>query len=120
MGTTAGVKGPDEKYCQECGAVIRARAEICPHCGVRVAPPPSAFQLDTGLAPNGKSKLAAALFAILLGSFGVHKFYLGEIGWGIVYLIFCWTFIPAIIGIIEGIVLLVMPDAEFVAKYGLK
>lgn len=30
-------KGPDEKYCQECGAVIKAKAEICPKCGVRQA-----------------------------------------------------------------------------------
>lgn len=29
------VKGPDEKYCQECGAVIRAKAVICPKCGVK-------------------------------------------------------------------------------------
>jgi hypothetical protein len=28
-------KGADEKFCHECGAVIRARAEICPACGVR-------------------------------------------------------------------------------------
>jgi hypothetical protein len=28
-------RGADEKYCHECGAVIRFRAEICPHCGVR-------------------------------------------------------------------------------------
>jgi hypothetical protein len=25
----------DEKFCHECGAVIRQKAEICPHCGVR-------------------------------------------------------------------------------------
>jgi hypothetical protein len=25
----------DEKFCHECGAVIREEAEICPHCGVR-------------------------------------------------------------------------------------
>jgi hypothetical protein len=28
-------KGPREKYCHECGAVIRSKAEICPECGVR-------------------------------------------------------------------------------------
>jgi predicted Zn finger-like uncharacterized protein len=25
----------DEKYCVECGNIIRARAELCPNCGVR-------------------------------------------------------------------------------------
>ncbi len=29
------------KFCVNCGAEIDARAEICPKCGVRVAPPPS-------------------------------------------------------------------------------
>jgi len=28
-------KRPDEKFCTECGAVINAKAEICPKCGVR-------------------------------------------------------------------------------------
>jgi RNA polymerase subunit RPABC4/transcription elongation factor Spt4 len=28
-------KGAGEKFCHECGAAIRARAEICPKCGVR-------------------------------------------------------------------------------------
>lgn len=28
-------KGPDEKFCTECAAVIKAKAEICPKCGMR-------------------------------------------------------------------------------------
>lgn len=32
------VKATDEKFCQECGEIIRAKAEICPRCGVRQAP----------------------------------------------------------------------------------
>ncbi|HTG00120.1 MAG TPA: NINE protein [Nitrospirota bacterium] len=108
-------KGADEKYCTDCGSLIKARAEICPKCGVRQMPPPSIF---TTTAPNGKNKLAAALFAIVLGGFGIHKFYLGSIGWGIAYLLFCWTFVPSIVGFIEGVLLLVMSDAEFNRKYG--
>lgn len=110
-------KGPNEKYCSECGAIINAKAEICPKCGVRQAPAPCTIDLGA-VAPNGKSKLAAALFAIFLGGIGVHKFYLGRIGWGVVYLLFCWTGVPAIVGLIEGIMLLVMSDAEFNRKYG--
>lgn len=68
--------------------------------------PPS--QLNLGpTAANGKSRIAAALFALLLGGIGVHKFYLGQIGMGIVYLLFCWTFIPALIAFIEGIIYLI-------------
>ena len=105
------------KFCFACGASIDARAEICPKCGVRQhAPQPSGGLAAT--APNGKSKLAAALFALLLGGLGVHKFYLGQIVWGVIYIVFCWTFIPAIIGLIEGILLLVMSDQDFNIKYG--
>lgn len=68
--------------------------------------------------PSGKNKVVAAVLAILLGGFGIHKFYLGRIGQGIVYLIFFWTFIPAIIGFIEGIVYLCMDEDAFEAKYG--
>jgi len=29
-----GEKGPDEVFCNSCGAIIKQRAEICPECGV--------------------------------------------------------------------------------------
>jgi len=70
------------------------------------------------VAPNGKSKLAAVLFAFFLGGFGFHKFYLGRTGMGILYLLFCWTFIPSVLGVIEAILLLVMSDYDFNQKYG--
>jgi len=108
-------KGLNEKYCSECGSIIRAKAEICPKCGVRQT---SQFASLASIAPNGKSKLAAVLFAFFLGSFGFHKFYLGQTGMGVVYLLFCWTFIPGVLGIIEGILLLIMSDEDFVRKYG--
>lgn len=107
--TDAVNKSAEEKYCTECGAIIKAKAEICPKCGVR--------QVLVNMVPNGKSKLVAALFALFLGGLGIHKFYLGMIGWGVVYLLFCWTFIPALIGFIEGIVLLAMTEEEFSRKY---
>jgi len=59
----------------------------------------------------------AGLIAIFLGFIGVHKFYLGKIGQGIFYLLFSWTFIPAIIGFIEGICYLCMSDESFNGKY---
>jgi TM2 domain len=101
-------KGPDEKFCQECGCVIRVKAEICPKCGVRQA---------SG-SPSGRNRVVAALFALILGWFGIHKFYLGKVGQGVLYLLFCWTFVPLVISLIEGIVYLTMTDGDFAAKYG--
>ena len=116
MSTTlvAPEKKADEKFCHECAAVIRAKAEICPKCGVRQFPAPAG---GLPVTANGRSKLAAGLFAIFLGGLGLHKFYLGRVGQGIVYLIFCWTFIPSIIGFIEGIVYLTMSEQAFAQKY---
>ncbi len=98
------------KYCVRCGASIDARAEICPRCGVR----------QPSLRRPGSlgRRVAAAIFAILLGSFGVHRFYLGQTGWGILYVLFCWTLVPAVAGLIEGVIYLTMSDEEFDAKYG--
>ena len=62
-------------------------------------------------------RITYALFAILLERIRVHKFYVKEPGWGIIYLIFCWTNIPAILGIIEGIIALSNTDKEFCEKY---
>ncbi|MGA0570043.1 NINE protein [Variovorax sp. VNK109] len=108
-------KGPNEKYCAECGAIIRAKAEICPHCGVRQMAVPDTGRRD---APKSeRSKLVAGLLAIFLGGFGVHKFYLGRLYWGIFYLIFCWTFVPAVIGFLEGLNYLLMSQATFDKRY---
>jgi len=104
-----------EKFCKDCGKVIDAKAEICPHCGVRQLPVPNMLG---NVAPNGKSKLAAALLAFFLGSLGVHKFYLGQIGWGVIYLLFCWTLIPGLVSLVEFVLLLTMSDDEFNRKYG--
>ena len=104
-------------YCFACGAVIDARAEICPTCGVRQRSAPQAAPALAAAIPTGRSRLVAALLAILLGAFGIHKFYLGKTGQGVLYLLFCWTFIPAIIGFAEGIWYLTMSDGEFAARW---
>ena len=64
-----------------------------------------------------KSKTTAAILAFFLGGIGIHRFYLGQGGLGIAYLLFCWTFIPAIIAIIDFIIFLTMDEDKFNAKY---
>lgn len=66
-----------------------------------------------------KDKLIAALLAFFMGVFGVHHFYLGNKGRGIIYLIFFWTAFPAIIAGVEGILWLLMDEDEFDYKYNL-
>ena len=72
---------------------------------------------------TGKNKIVAGVLGILLGSLGVHHFYLGSTTAGLTLLLvtvltcFVASFITGIIGLIEGVLLLVMPDEEFDAKY---
>lgn len=63
-----------------------------------------------------KSKVTAILLALFLGGLGIHKFYLGEWGWGVVYLLFCWTYIPALVAFIEMIRYIMLSDEDFKAK----
>jgi TM2 domain-containing membrane protein YozV len=48
-----------------------------------------------------RDEVVGVLLALFLGCFGVHHFYLGRVGLGILYLCFSWTGIPAILGVIE-------------------
>lgn len=66
---------------------------------------------------GNRNKWAAVLICWFLGAFGGHKFYLGNTGAGIMYLLFSWTMIPAFIAFIETIMLAVMSEQEFDLKY---
>lgn len=67
---------------------------------------------------GAKSRVVAVALAWLLGAFGAHKFYLGQPIWGLIYLVFFWTGIPMLLGLIEGIGYLLTSDAEFARRYG--
>ncbi|MCK2053597.1 NINE protein [Methylobacterium sp. 37f] len=73
-----------------------------------------------------RNKLVAALLAFFLGLLGAHKFYLGQTGWGIAYLLMGtvgWVtlgIIPGILAIVclvEAIVYLTKSDEAFYAQY---
>jgi TM2 domain-containing membrane protein YozV len=67
---------------------------------------------------RGKQKVVAGILGILLGWLGVHHFYLGSMGAGVVCLLLSFCFgLGALLGIVEGILILVMKDDEFDARY---
>ncbi|HYU35816.1 MAG TPA: TM2 domain-containing protein [Thermoanaerobaculia bacterium] len=68
---------------------------------------------------RGKEKMVAGILGILLGGFGVHHFYLGSAVAGVIEIVvtFVTCGIGALLGLIEGILLLVMSDEEFNQRY---
>ncbi|MEM6700577.1 MAG: NINE protein [Bacteroidota bacterium] len=64
-----------------------------------------------------KDKNVAAVLAFFLGTFGVHRFYLGQIWLGILHCVFMFTGIPTIIGFIDAMVFFSMDQDRFDGKY---
>ncbi len=72
------------------------------------------------MADASNKKITAGVLAILLGSLGIHKFYLGYNTPGIIMLVLFFVScgsISGIIGLIEGIIYLTKTDEEFTATY---
>jgi multidrug resistance efflux pump len=84
--------------------------------GTTLSTATSNYSSTSPLTPS-KSKTTAAILAILLGTFGAHHFYLGHTIWGIIYLVFCWTFIPTVLGVVEGILYLVRSNDSWLESY---
>lgn len=124
--------------CPQCGAPVSANSTKCEYCGAALAAQRPAQPVQPAQAtynqtvyyqqaPVGnpainpawpvKSKIVAGVLALILGGLGIHKFYLGKTGAGILMLIFCWTYIPSIIAFIEGIMILCSNDENFQLKY---
>ena len=103
-------------YCSTCGTQMSPQAVACPNCGA----PNKANGLATSGLTGGspKSRVTAGVLAIVIGGLGIHKFYLGKIGMGILYFVFCWTGVPGIIGLIEGIIYLTQTDQKFSQDQG--
>ena len=76
--------------------------------------------LDQEEISKDPDKVAAGVLNILLGGFGVGHFYTGQTIRGVLDVLFCWTGIPAAIGLVEGIIWLCEDDDawnERVAKW---
>lgn len=100
-------------FCSACAQGMSKEAHACPKCGHPNAENPT-------LSGTAKSKTAAGLLALFVGGLGIHKFYLNKAGLGIAYLLFCWTFVPAIIAFVEAIIYFTQSDKAFSEKQGVR
>lgn len=121
-------------YCRNCGNQIKEGANFCPSCGAdctsaqnnyqtKASPQPTIVYVQTpqqqqvNIHKIEKSKGIALLLCFFLGGFGIHQFYLGNTVQGVFYLLFSWTCIPALISIVDFIIILCMSEVYFHQKY---
>lgn len=105
-------RGQGRNYCHHCGKPVAPESNVCLSCGVSTA---------LVASDSSKSKIAAGLFGIFLGCFGVHNFYLGYTSKAITqlvltivgYVTICFfglglllVFAVAIWALVEGIMIL--------------
>jgi TM2 domain-containing membrane protein YozV len=72
---------------------------------------------NTPATSEPSKRMVAAILAIVLGSFGAHRFYLGDTTGGLIRLASSLLCLGGIIGLIEGIIYITKTDADFVQTY---
>ncbi len=82
-------------FCRQCGSQIGDFDAFCKNCGA-VQQTNQTGTTVTNVYVNGRridasyrSRLIALLLCVFLGEFGIHRFYAGKIGTGIIWL-FTW------------------------------
>ena len=100
------------KYCPRCGHSLLAVGEYCSQCGLPIPPDERLYE-----APDAspESRLIALLLCVFLGYFGVHRFYVGKIGTGIL-----WALTGGLFGIGYVIDIILIATGSFRDAAGLR
>ena len=69
--------------------------------------------------PVQSQRVLAGVLGILLGSFGVHRFVLGDMTGGLLRIVITIVTcgVGSVIGLIEGIIYLTKTDEQFIQEY---
>jgi TM2 domain-containing membrane protein YozV len=106
-----------ESFCQNCGSATAPSRDVCRHCGVTLG------------NRAARSRIVAGVFALLLGVFGAHKFYLGYYAEAIIILVALLAGAVTgglssatifLITIVEGVIYLLKTEEDFQYTYVLK
>lgn len=101
-------------FCRNCGKEIDVSVKFCPFCGASqdMDKKESYLQKNIQVGENSsarrsevssKNRLIAALLAFFLGWLGVHRFYVGKVGTGILQILTCWCLIGEVWALIDFI-----------------
>ncbi|WP_144210681.1 TM2 domain-containing protein [Shewanella donghaensis] len=103
--------------CPQCSNKIDLNTVTCPQCQTV-----QGFEALSGVDPDIriKNQRLAIWFSVLFGFLGLHKFYLGQHLKGSLYLVFCWTFVPMIVGWVDAVRTLKMSPFNFQQRYSSK
>jgi TM2 domain-containing membrane protein YozV len=97
-------------FCRGCAKEIHETAVSCPHCGAT-----QGTSVQQPYSATDKRLLPAVLLCLFVGVLGVHRFYVGKIGTGILQLL---TF--GLFGIWTLIDLIILVMGNFTDKQGNK
>ncbi len=75
-------------FCPNCGKELSDQAVTCPSCG---HPMKAGSATVTNKAVSQKSRLAVVLLCLFLGWIGIHRFYVGKAGTGVLFIFFGWN-----------------------------
>ena len=82
-------------FCSSCGTQLAGGA-FCPNCGAAATPGQAQPTFQQTYAPGAPAK--------------------SRVTAGVIYILLCWTYVPAIVGLVEGIIYLTQDDNTFNAK----
>lgn len=125
----APIKKGEKKFCQHCGAEIDKECVICPKCGKQVkelksdndknivinnnnSASSSATVISQVIGGRRRDKWVSFFLCLFVGWLGIHKFYEGKIGMGILYIFTLGLFGIGIL--VDLIMILLKPNPYYV------
>lgn len=105
----------EKRFCYNCGVAVNVNQVMCVECGSGLAP--RSAGTDQRMPVGDRNKSTAGILALLAGGLGAHKFYHGSWGWGLIYLVSIFTFVPAILAFFEGLHYLMMDTSTYEQRY---
>lgn len=110
----------DALKCKHCGSMLNAGQQ--PQAPIQTPQPIPQSTQTTQFSPAPppakiKSQTTAAVLCALLGGFGAHRFYLGPLWTGVVYLLLCWTGISGLIALVETYIIAFSSQEAWARKH---